>query len=169
MDIHLFHSIHRIIVEPTRTTEHTKTVIDNILTKCPERWFRVVLLKWDYMTMSSFIVQEKRHFLKLNKTYKISIKSMKNYSDKLFLEQLRSIKFPDNPNKTYLHEPYQDVVTKFLSAIDFVAQIITLRTSKLRLILTSWIQFQTVTNTMKNSNNQAGKLTNAILRMQRCY
>ena len=37
MDIHLFHFIHRIIVEPTRTTEHTKTVIDNILTKCPEK------------------------------------------------------------------------------------------------------------------------------------
>ena len=62
---------------------------------------------------------------------------MKNYSDELFLEQLRSIKFPDNPNKTYLHESYQDVVTKFLSAIDFVAQIITLRTLKLGLILTS--------------------------------
>ena len=37
MDIHLFHFIHRIIVEPTRTNEHTKTVIDNILTKSPEK------------------------------------------------------------------------------------------------------------------------------------
>ena len=62
---------------------------------------------------------------------------MKNYSDKLFLEQLRSIKFPDNPNKTYLNESYQDFVTKILSAIDFVAQIITLRTLKLGLIWTS--------------------------------
>ena len=87
--------------------------------------------------MSSFIAQEKRHFLKLNKTYKISIKSMKNYSDELFLEQLRSIKFPDNPNRIYLNKSYQDFVTKILSAIDFVAQIITLRTLKLGLIWTS--------------------------------
>ena len=62
---------------------------------------------------------------------------MKNYSDELFLEQLRSIKFPDNPNRIYLNKSYQDFVTKILSTIDFVAQIITLRTLKLGLIWTS--------------------------------
>ena len=62
---------------------------------------------------------------------------MKNYSDELFLEQLRSIKFPDNPNRIYLNKSYQDFVTKILSAIDFVAQIITLRTLKFGLIWTS--------------------------------
>ena len=44
MNLCLSHSPHQLIVEPTRTTERTKILIDHILT-----------------TISSFIVQEKRH------------------------------------------------------------------------------------------------------------
>ena len=52
---------------------------------------------------------------------------MKNHSDEIFVEQLRSIKFPDYSNYTCVNNAYPDFVTTFLSAIDFVAPIKTLR------------------------------------------
>ena len=45
---------------------------------------------------------------------------------KSFLEQLRSIKFPDYSNFTCVNDAYQDFVTKSLSVIDFIAPIRTL-------------------------------------------
>ena len=45
---------------------------------------------------------------------------------KSFLEQLRSIKFPDYSNFTCVNDAYQDLVTKSLSVIDFIAPIRTL-------------------------------------------
>ena len=53
---------------------------------------------------------------------------MKNYSKKTFVEELRLIKFPDYSNYTCVNDAYQDSVpTFFLSIIDFVAPIRTLR------------------------------------------
>ena len=52
---------------------------------------------------------------------------MKNYSDQIFADKLRSIKFPDYSNHTCLNNAYQDFVTKFLSAVDSVSPIRTLR------------------------------------------
>ena len=56
---------------------------------------------------------------------------MKNYSDKKFVEQLRVIKLPDYSNCNSVKGAYQDFVTKFLSVIDFVAPIRTLKRVKL--------------------------------------
>ena len=48
---------------------------------------------------------------------------MKNYSDEIFVEQLRTIKFLDYSNYTCVNDVYQDFLTKFLSVIHFVAPI----------------------------------------------
>ena len=52
---------------------------------------------------------------------------MKNYSDEIFLDKLRSIKFPDYSNYTCVNHAYQDFITKFLSAVDSVSPIRALR------------------------------------------
>ena len=67
---------------------------------------------------------------------------MKNYLDEIFVEKLRAIKFPDYSNYTCVNDAYQDFITKFLSVINFVASIRTLRVksntkSNQRVILTS--------------------------------
>ena len=51
---------------------------------------------------------------------------MKNYSDEIFVEQLRAIKFPDCSNYTSVDDACQDFVTKFLSVIGFVTPVRTL-------------------------------------------
>ena len=75
--------------------------------------------------MNLLTIQEKRHFW--NYHYEISFRSMKNYSDKTFVDKLRSIKFTDYSNHTCVNHAYQDFVTKFLFAVDSVSPIRTLR------------------------------------------
>ena len=62
MDLCFSHSLRQLIEEPTETTERTKTLVDHILTNSPEILSRVALLKQDYLSISSLIVQEKLHF-----------------------------------------------------------------------------------------------------------
>ena len=62
----------------------------------------------------------------LNEYCEISIRLIKNYSDEIFVEKLRSIKFPDYSNHTCVIDACQDFVTKFLSEADSVSPIITL-------------------------------------------
>ena len=52
---------------------------------------------------------------------------MKNYSDEIFVDKLRSIKFPDYSHHTIVNHAFQDFVTKFLSAVDSVSPIRPLR------------------------------------------
>ena len=52
---------------------------------------------------------------------------MKNYSDKIFVDKLRSIKFPDYSNHTCVNHAYQDCITKFVSAVDSVSPVRILR------------------------------------------
>ena len=52
---------------------------------------------------------------------------MKNYSDDFSVGKLRSIKFSDNSNHTWVNNPCQSFVTKFLSAADSVLPIRILR------------------------------------------
>ena len=68
---------------------------------------------------------------KLNEHYEIPLRSMKNYSDRIFAEQLRVIKLPDYSNYNSVKGAYQDFATNFLSVIDFVAPIRTLKRVKL--------------------------------------
>ena len=69
----------------------------------------------------------KTSLLELNEHCEISIRSMKNYSDEVFVEQLRAIKFPDYSNCTCVKDDYPDFLTKFSSVIGFVAIVRTLR------------------------------------------
>ena len=41
-------------MEPTKTAEHTKTLLDQIPMKLKKKSFRVVLLKCDYLVMNLF-------------------------------------------------------------------------------------------------------------------
>ena len=61
IDLWFSHSLHQLIMEPTRTVEHAKTLTDHILKTVHKSSFRVALLKWDYLIMSLFTVQEKRY------------------------------------------------------------------------------------------------------------
>ena len=65
--------------------------------------------------------------MKQNEHYEISFRSVKNCSDEVFVEQLRSVKFPDYSDYICVNDAYQDCITKLLFVVHFVAPIKTLR------------------------------------------
>ena len=113
-------------MEPTRTAEHTKTLIDHILTNSSEKVIQSGVIEMGLPDHELVYCSRKTSLWKLNEHYKISFRSMKNYSDEIFMDKLRSIKFPDYPNHTCVNHAYQDFITKFLSAVDSVSPIRTL-------------------------------------------
>ena len=63
----------------------------------------MVLLKWNYWNDYELIYcSSKTTFSKLNEQYEISLRSVKNYSDEICLEQLRSIKSSDYSTQVIL-------------------------------------------------------------------
>ena len=104
----------------------------------------------------------------LNEYCEISIRLIKNYSDEIFVEKLRSIKFPDYSNHTCVIDACQDFVTKFLSEADSVSPIITLRVksnTKLWFDINFLNAIGNRDKHFKNSNCQTRKLAKAILNM----
>ena len=114
-------------MEQKRTTEHTKTLIDHILTNSPEKGIQNGVIKMELSDHELIYSLRRTSLLKLNKHYKISFGSMKNYSDENLVDKLGSTKLPDYSNCTCVSDAYQDFVTNFFSAVDSVSPIRTLR------------------------------------------
>ena len=93
---------------------------------------------------------------------------MKSYSDEIFVQKLRSIKFPDYSNHTLVNDAYQDFVTKFLSATDSISPI---RTYRVKSNTKPWFDID-VLNTIRNRDmhykkiKKARKLIKTVLNMQ---
>ena len=103
IDLCFSHSLHQLIMEPTRTTEHTKTLIDHILTHSPEKVIQSGVVEMGLSHHELVYCSRKTSLLKLNEHYEISIRSMKNYSDEIFVDKLRSIKFPNYSNHIFMN------------------------------------------------------------------
>ena len=76
------HSFPRLILEPTRKAEHTKTLIDYII-HSPEKMIQIDLIEIGLSNLELIL-----SFLKLNEHYRISLSSMKNFSDELFFQTI---------------------------------------------------------------------------------
>ena len=53
----------------------------------------------------------------------IKTRSLKNYTQTLFLDKLRKINFPNNSNSKDINDAYSDFTEKVTSAIDEIAAI----------------------------------------------
>ena len=109
-------------MEPTRTTEYTKTLIGHILTNSSGKVIQSGVIEMGLSDHELAYCSRKMSHLKLNEHYKISFRSMENYSDEFFLD-----KFPDYSNHTCVSHSYQDFATKALSPVDSISSIRTLR------------------------------------------
>ena len=77
IDLCFSHSLHQLIVEPTRTTEHIKTFIDHILTNSPEKVIQSGVIEMGLSDHKLVYCSRKTSLLKLNEHYEISFMSMK--------------------------------------------------------------------------------------------
>ena len=76
-----------MIVEPTRTNESTKTLIDHTLTISQEKVIWCGVIEMGLSDYELIYFTRKTSLLKSNEHSEISIRSMKNYSDEIFVEQ----------------------------------------------------------------------------------
>ena len=86
MDLWFSHSLHQLLVEPTRTIERTKTLTDHILTNSPEKVIQNGVIETQFFDHGLGYCSRKVSFLKLVEHCEISILSMKNYSNEVFVE-----------------------------------------------------------------------------------
>ena len=143
----------QLIVEPTGTIEHIKTLIDHILTNSPEKVIQSGVIEMGLSDHEIVYCSRKTSLLKLNEHYEISFMSVKNYSDKIFVDKLRSKKFPDYSNHTGVNYAYQDFITKFLTALDSVSPI---RTLRVKSNIKPWFEID-VLNTIRNRDKHYKK------------
>ena len=95
MDLWFSHFLHQSIAEPTRTTKRTKTLMNHISAKSADKVIQSDVIEMGLSDHRFIYCIRKMSLLKLNEHYEISIRSMKNCPDKIFVEQLGAIKFPD--------------------------------------------------------------------------
>ena len=93
MDICFSHSLHKLIAEPTRTTKRTKTLIDHIFTSSAKQLIQSGVIEMGLSDHGFIYCTREVSLLKLNEHCEISLRSIKKYSDEIFVEQLRAIKF----------------------------------------------------------------------------
>ena len=107
----------------TRTTDRTKTLIDHILTNSAEKVIQSGVIEMGLPDQWAHL------FYKKNVAFetKWTLRNIYKVNESYFVEQLKAIQFSDYSNYTCVNDAYQDFLTKFLSVIDFVAPIRTLR------------------------------------------
>ena len=96
--------------------------------------------------------------LKLNEHYEISFRSLINYSDEIFVDKLRLLKFPYYSKHTCVNHIYQDFVTKFLSAADSASRI---RTLRVKSNTKPWVDID-VLNTIRNCDKHYKKFKQSV-------
>ena len=127
IDLCFSHSLHQLIMEPTSKTESSKILIDHILTNSPENVIESGITEMRLSDGELIYYSQKATLLKLNENQETSFRSIKNYSYEMFVDKLSSKKFSDYLNHTRANDAYQDFVTEFLSAVDSVSSVRTLR------------------------------------------
>ena len=75
------HSLHQLIMEPTRTVEHAKTLTDHILTNCPQKLIQSGIIEMGLSDHELIYCSRKTLPLKLNEHHKVWLRSMKNNLD----------------------------------------------------------------------------------------
>ena len=87
IDLCFSHSLHQLIMEPTKTAYHTKALIDHILTNSPEKFIQSGVIEMGLSDHETVYCSRKTSLLKLNEPYEISCRSIKNDSDEIFVDK----------------------------------------------------------------------------------
>ena len=93
-------------MESTKAVDYSKTPLDLILTNSPAKAIQVCVTEMELSDHELIYRSRKTLLFKLNEHREISFSSMKNYSDKISKEKLRSIEFPDYSNHISVNDVY---------------------------------------------------------------
>ena len=81
------HSLYQLTAKPTRTTQHTKTLINHILTNSTEKVIQSGVIEMGLSDHWLIYCTRKASLVKLNEYCEICIRSVNNHSNKIFVEK----------------------------------------------------------------------------------
>ena len=114
-------SLKEIIQDPTRVTSTTSSLLDHILTNNGWKISQKGVIDVGLSDHQLIYCTRKIFRIKSNMHKQIRIRSLKNYTPELLIEELRKIDFPDYSIFSNVNIAYKDIVDKIVSIIDKIA------------------------------------------------
>ena len=120
-------SLKEIIQEPTLVTSSTSSLLDHILTNSGWKVSQKGVIDVGLSDQQLIYCTRKIVRAKTNVHNQIWVRSLKNYTQEILLEELRKINFPDYSIFSNVNIAYKDLVKKILSVVDKIAPFKVLR------------------------------------------
>ena len=117
MDFGYSFSLEQLILVPTRITENTATLIDDILTNSPRKIIQSGMIEMSLYDHELIYCTRKTTKLKCNKNNELNIRTMKNYTAENFIEVLNKIDISIYQTFSCVNKAYLDFITKLITAI----------------------------------------------------
>ena len=110
----------QLLTLPTRITKTSTSLLDHVLTNSADRVSQFGVVDTG-LSDHQYYCTRKITRTKTNVHKYIKTRSLKNYSQTLFLDKLRKINFPDYSNFKDINNAYSDFTEKVTSVIDEIA------------------------------------------------
>ena len=120
-------SLKEIIQEPTRVTSSTSSLLDHILTNSGWKISQKGVIDVGLSDHQLIYCIRKISRTKTNRHNQIRVRSLKNYTQEILIEELKKINFPDYNIFSNINIAYKDLVEKILSVVDKIAPYKVLR------------------------------------------
>ena len=115
------YGLEQLISTPTRVTMNSSSTLDHILTNSTDRVSQSGVIDTGLSDHQLIYCTRKITRTKFNSHKNITIRSLKNYSQDVYLEELNKINFPDYSKFTDINDAYSDFIGKVSSTIDKIA------------------------------------------------
>ena len=113
----------QLLTLPTRITKTSTSLLDHVLTNSADRVSQFGVVDMGLSDHQLIYCTRKITRTKTNAHKYIKTRSLKNYSQTLFLDKLRKVNFPDYSNFKDINNAYSDFTEKVTSVIDEIAPI----------------------------------------------
>ena len=113
----------QLLTLPTRITKTSTSLLDHVLTNSADRVSQFGVVDTGLSDHQLIYCTRKITRTKTNVHNYIKTRSLKNYSQTLFLDKLRKVNFPDYSNFKDINNAYSDFTEKVTSVIDEIAPI----------------------------------------------
>ena len=117
------HGIEQLLTLPTRITNNSSSLLDHILTNSADRISQFGIVNVGLSDHQLIYCTRKITRTRLNTHKYVKMRSLKYYSEDLYVKKLKEIDFPDYSNFKDINEAYSDFTGKVASVIDEIAPI----------------------------------------------
>ena len=117
------HGIEQLLTLPTRITKNSSSLLDHVLTNSADRISQFGIVNVGLSDHQLIYCTRKITRTRLNAHKYVKMRSLKYYSEDLYVKKVKEIDFPDYSNFKDINEAYSDFTEKVASVIEEIAPI----------------------------------------------